>query len=324
MARMGDLNDAGRIDPSTLSQRSLKRARPVAAVVLVVVSCFAIQGSAALATTLFDDMSPVSVAAWRQLIGAVTLVLIFRPRLRGRSRGRWALIVLLGIAMAAMNTSYYLAVERLPLGIAAALFYLGPFIVAVVSLRRVRLLVWPAFALVGVIAITRPDQGSVESGVGILLALLAAASLAGYTVLSHLLGRSAQAGLGDLSLAVCVSAIVLLPTLLLGNAPTDGSQIGTLILLGTLGVALPFACDYQALRFGGPALVGTLFALDPVAGAVVGLIALGQVLTMSSVFGLSAVCLAGVGFTIGTALVERRRGPRQPRHHQRMGSNGAP
>ncbi|MBM6590929.1 EamA family transporter [Brevibacterium sp. RIT 803] len=321
---MSDPDDAGRIDPSSLSQCSRKRTWPVVAVVLVVLSCFAIQGSAAVATTLFDDMSPISVATWRQLIGAATLVLIFRPRLRGRSRGRWALIVLLGIAMAAMNTSYYLAVERIPLGIAAALFYLGPFLVAVASLRRARLLVWPAIALVGVIAITRPDQGSVESIVGILLALLAAASLAGYTILSHLLGRSAQAGLGDLSLSVCVSAVVLLPTLVVGNAPANGSQIGTLILLGALGVALPFACDYQALRFGGPALVGTLFALDPVAGAVVGLIALGQVLTMSAILGLIAICLAGAGLTIGTAMGERRHELRQPQRHQRLGPTGTP
>lgn len=260
-----------------------------------------------MATTLFDDMSPIGVAAWRQLIGAVTLVLIVRPRLSGRSRGQWTLIVLLGVAMAAMNTSYYLAVERLPLGIAATVFYLGPFVVAMASLRRVRLLVWPIIALVGVIAITRPDQGSVESVAGIVFVLLAATSLAAYTVLSHRLGRHAQPGLGDLSLAICVSAVVLLPATLIGTTPTSGHQIGTLIVLGVVGVALPFACDYKALRFGGPVLVGTLFALDPVAGALIGLFALGQVLGASAVFGLAAISIAGAGLTIGTARAERRR-----------------
>ncbi|WP_186293247.1 DMT family transporter [Brevibacterium aurantiacum] len=302
---MDDPDDAGRVVPFIPSPRPIKPARPFAAIVVVVVSCFAIQGSAAVATTLFDDMSPISVAAWRQLIGAVTLALIFRPYLRGRSRGRWVLIVLLGITMAVMNTSYYFAVERLPLGIAAALFYLGPFIVAVASLRRPQLLVWPVLALIGVIAITRPDQGAVESVVGLLLALFAAASLAGYTLLSHRLGQYAQAGLGDLSLAVCVSAVILLPALVVGNSPPSGSHGGTLILLGAIGVALPFACDYKALRWGGSALVGTLFALDPVAGAVLGLIALGQVLTKSAIFGLIAICLAGAGLAIGTAMVGR-------------------
>jgi len=95
---------------------------------MVCISCLAIQGSAAVATPLFDQMSPPAVAAWRQLVGGLCLALLLRPRLRGRDRSGWALIGLLGISMAAMNTTYYLAVDRLPLGVAAALIYLGPFL----------------------------------------------------------------------------------------------------------------------------------------------------------------------------------------------------
>jgi inner membrane transporter RhtA len=263
-------------------------------VLLVGISCLAIQGCAAVATPLFTEMNPAAVAAWRQLIGAICLVVLLRPRLRGRDLGRGVLIVLLGIAMAAMNTSYYAAVQRLPLGVAAALIYLGAFAVAVTSIRRIALLIWPVLALIGVLVIARPDQASPASLVGVCLGVIAGLSLAAYTMSAYRLGR--RAALADLALAVCVSALALTPVSMT-HRPASPSVVITLVLLGVLGVALPLLCDYWALRLGGPSLVATLFALDPALGALIGLMFLGQTLAVSAVAGLGAICLAGIGLT---------------------------
>jgi inner membrane transporter RhtA len=137
---------------------------------LLIVSCLAVQGSAAASTSLFAQMGAPAVAAWRQLMGAVVLVVLLRPRLRGRERRRWILIGALGVCIAAMNTTFYLTVERLPLGIAASVLHLGPFTVAAATIRRGPRLAWPVLALIGVLAITRPDHLANASAAGFALA----------------------------------------------------------------------------------------------------------------------------------------------------------
>jgi inner membrane transporter RhtA len=260
---------------------------------LLIVSCLAVQGSAAASSRLFEQIGAPAVAAWRQLLGALVLVVLLRPGLRGRDRSRWGLIGALGVCMAAMNTTFYLTVERLPLGVAASVLYLGPFAVAAASIRRGSRLGWPVLALAGVLAITRPDHLGHASLAGFAFGALAAGSLAGYTVIGHRLGR--RAGLDDLALAVCASALVLTPISLTHRPPASAGTIGTLLLVGGLGVALTFAFDYQALRFAGPTLVATLFALDPAFGALVGLVTLGQPLALVTCFGLATITIAGIG-----------------------------
>jgi inner membrane transporter RhtA len=262
---------------------------------LVVVSCIAIQGSAAASTGLFAELGPVGVAAWRQLMGAVVLLLVLRPTVRGRRTSAWLLVVGLGGSMAAMNTTYYLAVDRLPLGVAAALLYVGPFVVAVAGIRRRHLLIWPCLALAGVLAITRPDQAAGISAPGIGFGLLAATSLAAYTLASHRLG--AEAAVADLALAVTFSALLLTPFAVTHIPDLSPRTLGTLALVGSLGVALAFACDFLALRLAGTTVVGTLFALDPVVGALLGLGLLGQGLPLEAALGVAAVSVAGIGLS---------------------------
>src|SRR4051812_31303067 len=79
-----------------------------------------VQSGAALARTLFDDAGPGGPVLLRVLFGAVVLTLVWRPSLRGRSRRDLALAVAFGISLAAMNLAFYLAIDRIPLGIAVA------------------------------------------------------------------------------------------------------------------------------------------------------------------------------------------------------------
>ncbi len=298
-------------DPGTTARElALATSHKVLGALAVLGSCFAIQGSAALASPLFAEIGAPGVAAWRQLVGGLTLLVVFRPRMRRRTAATWILVGGLGATMASMNVLYYAAVDRLPLGVAASLLYLGPFVLSVAAIRDRRQLIWPVLALAGVLVVTRPDQTSPGTIVGVLVGALAAAALASYTLLSRCLGS--RAGYGELALAVAFSGVLLSP-IALSHPPSSSSGAWfTLITIGVVGVGVAFLLDYAALRLAGVVLVATLFALDPAIGALLGGLVLGDHLGATTFAGIGLVVVAGIGLTRST-----RRA--QPRHSHPAG-----
>jgi inner membrane transporter RhtA len=148
------------------------------------------------------------------------------------------------------------------------------------------------------LAITRSDKPAGLSTLGVGFGLVAAASLVAYTLTSHRLGTQASAG--DLGLAITVSALLLAPAAATHPPDLSPRTWGTLALVGTVGVALAISCDFLALRLAGTTIVGTLFALDPVVGALMGLAVLGEGPPLAAVLGVAAISLAGIGLTATT------------------------
>ena len=274
----------------------------------MVVSCSAVQGSAALCSTLFDTIGPAGAAAWRQALGAIVLLAFLRPRLAGRSRGEWGGIALLGGAVALMNASFYAAVDRVPLGVAATLIYLGPCLLAMAHTRRDWTRALPALALTGVVLVGL-DRGSsdvsetgqgVAPWIGIALGLVAASALVVYTLASQRLGAMVHpakapglGGLDRLALAITVSALLLSPFAVETAAAMPSRGWPLLGAAGVIGVALAFSCDFMALKLAGTRIVATLFALDPVIGTIIGVVALSQHLAWTTTLGICAVVAAG-------------------------------
>lgn len=272
---------------------------------LVVISVGSVQGSAALASTIFDAVDPPGVVAWRLVFGAIMLVLAaaaLSPRgigqrvLRRRSAREWGLILALGVAMAAMNVGFYSAVSTLPLGVAATLLFLGPFAVAVAGSRTWGHGALAVIALLGVVLVARPT-GQVDPR-GVAIGLLAGAALAAYTLLSRRLGSSG--GLDGLALATTAAALLLSPVAIGSIGQPGPTDWGILIVLGALGVTLTFAADFLALRLAGTRVVSTLFSLDPVVGAVLGVAFLADAMTALQVLGILGIAGAGA-LTAATA-----------------------
>ncbi len=284
--------------------------RALAGTGLVVLSCSAVQGSAAASSTLFDAIGPAGAAAWRQAIGATVLLAVLRPRLTGRRRGEWVGILLLGVAVAIMNTTYYAAIQHVPLGVAATLIYLGPCLVAMAHTPRGWTRALPALALGGVVLVGLDHGSPGTSGgahgsgawVGIGLSLVAASALVVYTLASRRLGTMAHAqpatarrvgGLDRLALATTVSALLLGPFAVASAPAMPPRGWPLLTAAGAIGVALAYACDFTALRLAGTRLVATLFALDPVIGTIVGALVLSQHLAVTTILGICAIVAAG-------------------------------
>ncbi|MDO5533144.1 MAG: EamA family transporter, partial [Propionibacteriaceae bacterium] len=121
-----------------------------APVLLVVVAIASVQFGSSLAKDLYTEAGPLSVA-WLRLLGAaVVLGLVSRPQLKERSASDWAWVVAYGLCLAGMNVTFYLAIERIPIGMAVTLEFLGPLGVSVALSRRARDLLWVGLAAIGV------------------------------------------------------------------------------------------------------------------------------------------------------------------------------
>ena len=263
---------------------------PLTAAGLVLGGSLSIQVSAALAAGLFATVGTLGVSGLRMAIAAVALLVIFRPRLRGRSKTAWIGIVFYGATMAAMNVLFYNALAHLPLGIAVTLEFLGPLAVAVFATRLRWEALLPVVTLIGVALVSNPSGGM--TWIGLAFGLGAAVAFGGYTVLAGRVGESSD-GLDGLTLSVTVGAIVLAPFSIEALPRVDGQAWLILAASGLIGVALAFSLDFIAVRLTSPRLVGTLFAVDPVMGALIGAVLLGQVLTGSVILGILLVVVSG-------------------------------
>src|SRR4051812_11672305 len=154
------------------------RAGRVPAPALVLAAVVSVQTGAALAKSLFADLGPTGATAVRLLSGTILLLLISRPRLPRDGR---RLIVGYGAALGCMNLSFYLALDRIPLGAAVTVEFLGPLTVAVLGSRRPRDAGAAALACLGILLLAR---GGVD---GLNPAGLAFAALAGVCWAAYIL-----------------------------------------------------------------------------------------------------------------------------------------
>jgi inner membrane transporter RhtA len=263
----------------------------------VLASCVSLQCAAALATTLFATFGAAGTGALRFAAGAIALLVFTRPRLTGRSRAGWLTIAALGAATATTNLCLYAAIARIPLALAGTLVFLGPLTLTLLSARRRGDLVWAIAAAGGVVLLSRP--GVTASVAGVVFALAAAASVAITILLARRAGEQGG-GLQTLSLAIVVAALLTLP---LGvraalEAP-DAGAVATVAAVGILGIAIPYALEFSALRRVGVKTYGILLSLDPAVAALAGLLLLGQRLETAELLGIALVMAASAGVIAG-------------------------
>src|SRR3954465_510333 len=172
------------------------------------------QCGAAIAKTLFDDLGPAATAFLRVALAAVLLAVIWRPRLAGHARRDLVLAAAFGVALAAMNLTFYEAIARIPLGIAVTIEFAGPLAVAIAPPRRRLDALWVGLAAAGILLLAR-GGGDIQTA-GVLLALLAGVFWAAYILLSARAGRVFPGGSG-LAIAMVVGGIALLPVGIIGG-----------------------------------------------------------------------------------------------------------
>lgn len=270
------------------------RVPPVA---LVLTAISSLQFGAALATTLFDRLGPSGTTLLRLGFAALVLGLLWRPDPRDYARADLRLIGTFGLVLGLMNLSFYLALDRLPLGVAVTIEFIGPLGVAVFTSSRRKDLVWAALAAIGIVLLADPGGGSTDL-VGLALILFAGACWAGYILLAQAAGPAFEGGRG-VALAVIVScAVPLIPGVVGGG----GGLLDPAVLPIALAVALassviPYSLEFEALRRMPANVFGVLMSLEPGIAALAGFLVLGQSLDAVQVGAISLVVAASVGVT---------------------------
>jgi inner membrane transporter RhtA len=262
---------------------------------LVLLGIVSVQVGAAVAKQLFTLAGSAGTVTLRLVLAAVVLLVVWRPSLR-LDRRTWLVVAGYGVVLGAMNLCFYQAIERIPLGAAVTIEFLGPLAVAVLGSRRWLDGVWALLAAAGVLLLTRADGGLVWTGV--VFALLAGLFWAGYIMLAASLGSRTADG-GGLALAMVFGAALALP---FGVADAGAALLDPVVLIAGAAVALlssvvPYSLELQALRHIPPRVFGILMSLEPAMAALAGLVVLREALSPAQWVAVGCVVLASVGAT---------------------------
>lgn len=273
-----------------------KRPSPLAVPVppwgLAVTAILSVQLGSALSVGLIEHVGPAGTAWLRLSMGALILLAIARPPLRSIRRPDVLPLLGLGITTGVMTVGFLAAVEHIHLGTAVAIEFLGPLTVAAIRSHNRKALAWPALALVGVVLLTQPWRGDFNP-TGVAWAALAAVAWGVYILLTQRIGDRFS-GIGGLTLTIPIAAAAAAVV----GIPQAASQLSLDVLAAAFGLAillpvLPFALEMLALRRMTPTAFGTLMAIEPAVGVLLGLLILHQQPSAIQVVGILLVVFAG-------------------------------
>lgn len=273
--------------------------RPGRGLAVISTSAVSTQTGAAVGSFAFGTLGPVGVVAVRQIAAAVVLCAVARPKLRSFTGAQWRSVALLAFFFATMNAALYTALERIGLGMAVTIEFLGPLAVAIWSSRRRRDLLAAGLALCGVILLTRPSPTTDFVGIGI--AVLAGVCWAGYILTNREVGRRVQ-GVQGTAAATVLSSLGMLPVLvaIIWHAQPPLEAYLFAAVAGLLSTAVPYTLDLIVLRHISPLIFGVGMSLNPLFAAIIGLVLLQEQLPLVAWAGVLLVVLSN------TLVVARR------------------
>ncbi|MFF0516894.1 DMT family transporter [Streptomyces sp. NPDC004250] len=203
------------------------------------------------------------------------LLVIGQPRFRSFTWRQRGLVLLLAAGFGMTNLSVYAAIDRIGLGMAATLEFLGPLAIALAGSRRRVDMGCAVLAVAGVVALMRPRPTTDHLGIG--LGLLAAVGWAAYILLNRSIGQRIPGTQGTDAAAV-LSAVAFLPvgaSLAVHRTPSAGA-LGAAVAAGVLSSVLPFLADLFALRRVPAEAFALFMSINPVLAAAVRALVLGQ------------------------------------------------
>lgn len=261
-----------------------------------------VQLGASLAKLLFPVLGSVGTACLRVLLAAIVLMALARPwrqlALRRPTRQATAAVLAYGLTLGIMNTVFYCALARLPLGITVAIEFLGPLSLAILGSRRALDLLWAALALAGLLLLVQPwrADGHRLDPLGVLLALTAGLAWALYILASRRLGTHVEGGSAT-ALGMTVAALAVLPfgfaavPQVLGRPGLLAAALGMAILSS----AVPYSIEMVAMRRMSTRGFSILMSLEPAIAALAGLLLLGEPLSLPRWLAIGGIVVASFG-----------------------------
>jgi inner membrane transporter RhtA len=268
-------------------------------------SCSSLQAGAALAMRLFPVAGTPGATLLRLGLGAVVLLAVTRPRVRGWRRTQWRAVLLYGISLAGTNVFFYAALARLPLGTAVTIQFLGPLSLSAALSRRMRDLGWVLLAVTGVAILGLAESHGTPAGgslslAGVAFALVSAVFWAMY-IITGARASAAVPGRGGLAVAMTAGALLLVPFGARGAAHVTERPDLMLLAFGMaiLASVVPYSLELAAMRRAPKRVFGILLSLEPAVATMAGWLLLGQHATPVALAAVLIVIAASTGSTLG-------------------------
>lgn len=288
---------------------------PLVGVALVIGSCLSLPFGAAVAAQLFPVLGPWGVTSLRVAIAAILLVVIVRPKPRKWTRPQWLAAVLFGVSLAAMNGFFYAAIDRIPLGPAVAIEFLGPLVLAAVLTRRLGDFAWVGVALLGMVVLGIDGLIGAEplDPLGVVFILIAAGFWVMYIRMSARVG-SLIPGSSGLAMGLLVAAVLLIPVGIpaASTVAMDPQLLLLAAITAVLSSVIPYSFELAALRRLPQRVFGVLLSLEPAFATLAGWLILGQDATPLRLLAIALVIAASVGTTLGVRRDRRDGGHSGP------------
>ncbi len=286
-----------------MSHAPTKSPRLALAVAMLVSAIIIIQIGAALAKQLFPLISPQGTSSLRLFYAALILSALWQPWTKALSRAQWLATLLYGLSLGGMNLLIYMAFDRLPLGIAIALEFIGPLSVALIASRRPLDFLWVLFAIAG-LAMLLPIGGVSSSldPIGICLALGAGLCWALYILFGQRTSTTVHGGTA-LAIGMSIGAILVMPFGLakVGMQLFSPAIFPTALSVAILSSIIPYSLEMRVLNQIPVKLFGILQSLGPALGALAGLILLKEHLNHVQWLAIFCIIAASIGSTLCTA-----------------------
>ncbi len=270
----------------------------VTGIALMTGSAASNQLGAATAALAFPVLGPAGVVAVRQWVAGAVLLIAVRPRFTSFTREQWRPVLALALIFATMNLSLYLAIDRIGLGLAVTLEFLGPLSVALLASRRAIDLGCALIAGTAAVVLARPQPSTDYVGIG--LAVLAAGCWAAYILVNRVVGARLPGSQGPAA-AASLSALLYVPVgiWVLASHPVTVTALGRAATAGLLCSAVPMVADLLALRRVPTQFFGVFMSVNPVFAALTGLVVLGQSLAFVDWLAI-AVIVSANGVSVST------------------------
>lgn len=270
-----------------------------------------IQSGASLAKSLFSILTPQGVTALRLLFSSLLLLLVWRPWRYSLDRKIWKSILLYGASLGGMNLLFYMALQRIPLGVAVALEFTGPLLVALLASRHIRDLMWVALAVIGIILLL--PLGLIESTsldpVGIVYALLAGACWALYIIFGQRTGSDIPSGVIT-AWGMLIAAIAVVPVgVIAAHRELLNFSVWPIAFgVAVLSSALPYSLEMVALKRLPAKTFSILMSLEPALAALSGLLFLNEQLSVTQLLAIALLISASIGTTLTSRYEDARGG----------------
>ena len=270
---------------------------PIPAGLFAIIS---VQSGAAIAKSLFPAIGAAGTASLRIGISAIILCAVYRPNLFQITPKQWKVVIPYGLCLGAMNLIFYMAIERIPIGLAVTLEFIGPLLVAVFGSKRFIDYLWVLLAAAGIVLIA-PWTNNGINVLGVLFALLAGAFWAFYIVLGGKVSKIMKGG-EAVATGMLFASLLIVPFGIMGNGLDNLTPtfLSLGVALALLSSAIPFTLEMKALGQLPARTFSILMSLEPAAASICALLFLQEYLALNEIVAVIFVIVASVGSTLTT------------------------